>query len=162
MLFGHRRAKVLFGRTCCWRLKKATALVWLLWFGRFPLFSRYARCPAFWFLSSWDEGLLFLLNCVLSFSDGDQRIMVMLVVDNLWFDGVFFFCRDEDNGRADLWLSSVLLFFSVYFIFVFCAVIFFVLFFSALYFLVISSVFLGSFFLRSQLCFSGLNSRPGV
>ena len=74
---------------------------------------------AVWFLSSWDERLLFLLNCVLSFPGEDKWRIAILFVDLLWFGGVFLFYRDEDNDRVDLWLS-LYLFFSVYF---FCIVI---------------------------------------
>ena len=115
------------GRTCFWRWRRRLQR-WCGYFRStaFHSFPRYAHCPPFFDFSVLEmQGLLFLsliVFCLLWFRDEGQQTMVMLVVNNLWFSVVlFFFCRDEDNGRADLWLSSAFLSFSVYFfIFMLC------------------------------------------
>jgi hypothetical protein len=95
--------------------------VWLLSFDCFPLFPPLCPLFLFFYFSVLEmKGLMFLsliVFCLLWFWDEGQQTMVMLVVNNLWFSAFFFFCRDEDNGRADLWLSSAFLSFSVYIFF---------------------------------------------
>ena len=122
----------------------------------FHSFSKYARYPVFCFSEMKD--FCFSLDWDRSFLDEDRQTMVMLVVKNLWFSGVFcfflFFCRDEDNGSPDLWLLYLFLSFSVYiFLSLFlclCVALFFG-FFGSL-FLFLTLLFLG-WFLPSSLRF---------
>ena len=161
MLFEHRKAKKNGnGRTCFWRLRKR--MRWMATLVRLlsTLFPGMPAVPFSWFLSSWDEGLLFLsliVSCLLCFHEDDQQTMVMLVVNNLWFSGVLFslagtktmagLIRDSPLPFSP---SLCIYFFWVYALFLFCGLLcFWVVFFGlcfvfGLIFLVLT-LFLGWF-----------------
>ena len=131
MLFEHRRAKkmemdALVSGDCEEGCNAGVAtLVWLF----STLSPGMPDVLFFWFLSSWDGGLLFLsliVFCLLWFQDEGQQTMVMLVVHNLWFSGVFFSLQGRRQWQGwSVTLLCLSLVLCVYFFFWVYALFFF-------------------------------------